>query len=292
MNAIEPRPVPETVTFLKLPVDMRKLYGIARDRGWGWHRHREHFDEGRALHHALTETFGQKSLSVFRLLVAPGWAKGALYAYSTLPIDELRQSAKLHGLDYVEALGLKEVEDMSLPTRFAAGHRLAFDIRIRPVVRLLKPLANPREPDRPYKKGAELDAFLVEANRQHPDARPIMIEGGSTPSGMLQAERTREAVYRDWLAERLKRAANLELDDNGIPTAKLVRFGRAVSVRRDSEHKNRGSEGPDATIQGTLVVQDEAAFAALLANGVGRHKAYGYGMLLLRPASRRPPLER
>ena len=37
-------------------------------------------------------------------------------------------------------------------------------------------------------------------------------------------------------------------------------------------------------MQGILTVTDSAAFAALLARGVGRHRAYGYGMLLLRPA--------
>jgi len=33
-----------------------------------------------------------------------------------------------------------------------------------------------------------------------------------------------------------------------------------------------------------LTVTDGEAFARLLAKGVGRHTAYGYGMLLLRPA--------
>ena len=38
-------------------------------------------------------------------------------------------------------------------------------------------------------------------------------------------------------------------------------------------------------MQGTLEVIDPTMFAGLVANGVGRHRAYGYGMLLLRPAS-------
>jgi hypothetical protein len=43
-------------------------------------------------------------------------------------------------------------------------------------------------------------------------------------------------------------------------------------------------EGPDAILRGEFVVKDPASFAAVLTNGVGRHRAYGYGMLLLRPA--------
>ena len=44
-----------------------------------------------------------------------------------------------------------------------------------------------------------------------------------------------------------------------------------------------------ATVHGTMTVTDPAAFAQLLAHGVGRHRAYGYGMLLLRPANRPAP---
>lgn len=40
---------------------------------------------------------------------------------------------------------------------------------------------------------------------------------------------------------------------------------------------------PWALLHGTLEVRDPAAFMALLARGVGRHRAFGYGMVLLRP---------
>ncbi|MEE8524028.1 MAG: type I-E CRISPR-associated protein Cas6/Cse3/CasE [Thermoanaerobaculia bacterium] len=42
-------------------------------------------------------------------------------------------------------------------------------------------------------------------------------------------------------------------------------------------------ERPDALLTGTLEVTDPDAFATLLARGVGRHRAFGFGMLLLRP---------
>jgi CRISPR system Cascade subunit CasE len=38
-------------------------------------------------------------------------------------------------------------------------------------------------------------------------------------------------------------------------------------------------------LRGELTVADPDAFSALLARGVGRHRAFGYGMLLLRPPS-------
>lgn len=43
-------------------------------------------------------------------------------------------------------------------------------------------------------------------------------------------------------------------------------------------------ERPQALMTGEMVIADAAAFAALLARGIGRHRAFGYGMLLLRPA--------
>ena len=50
----------------------------------------------------------------------------------------------------------------------------------------------------------------------------------------------------------------------------------------------RGPNGPDATLHGVLTVQDPVTFGRLIRNGIGRHKAYGYGMLLLRPPGKTP----
>ena len=51
----------------------------------------------------------------------------------------------------------------------------------------------------------------------------------------------------------------------------------------------KGEQGgsPDAIMHGALIVSDPGAFHALLARGVGRHCAFGFGMLLLRPLRRR-----
>jgi CRISPR system Cascade subunit CasE len=40
------------------------------------------------------------------------------------------------------------------------------------------------------------------------------------------------------------------------------------------------------TFHGELVIKNPELFAERLAKGVGRHAAYGYGMLLLRPSRR------
>ena len=43
------------------------------------------------------------------------------------------------------------------------------------------------------------------------------------------------------------------------------------------------SRGPTAVLQATLVVKESEEFERRVVKGVGRHRAYGYGMLLLRP---------
>ena len=37
-------------------------------------------------------------------------------------------------------------------------------------------------------------------------------------------------------------------------------------------------------MRGTITIVDPGKFTELVAHGIGRHRAYGYGMLLLRPA--------
>jgi CRISPR system Cascade subunit CasE len=59
---------------------------------------------------------------------------------------------------------------------------------------------------------------------------------------------------------------------------------RSFTLRRDKSRRLRRVEGPDATFSGLLVVKEPDNFVKLLAHGVGRHGAFGYGMLLLRPA--------
>ena len=70
----------------------------------------------------------------------------------------------------------------------------------------------------------------------------------------------------------------------------LSAFARSKSVRRtqanaDQGRKGHASDGPDATLKGSLRITDPTAFAHLVARGVGRHRAFGFGMLLLHRAT-------
>ncbi|MBL3570393.1 type I-E CRISPR-associated protein Cas6/Cse3/CasE [Rhodovulum sulfidophilum] len=242
--------------LVELPMQLRSLHLWAGQRGLS-----DVSDEGMALHHVLGEAFGPAMLQPFRMMVAPRSRVGTLYAYSRRNADELRDTGKGSLTP-----GLAEVVQLdrlrSLPRAaesWTAGQRLGFDLRTRPVIRLASARDGRTESGAKvrFRKGAEIDAFLAAA----------LLDDGST----------REAVYLNWLAERL--APTAELDHE---TSRLASFRRSIVQRN-----GRRIEGPDATLHGTLTITDPDAFTRLLARGVGRHRAYGFGMLLLRPPQRR-----
>ena len=231
--------------LVHLPIPKQGFALWARERG---HGPRGAQDDGAVLHALLSGLFGKGVLQPFRLF-APDRGSVALYAYADRAADALVDMARTVATpDMLDAVDLDRLRSKEMPEP-REGQRLGFDLRLRPVRRLTE-----------GGRVRERDAFVAEAFRDH--------EG--EPGGMAAKGRDREAVYRDWLAERLAGAT--------LETARLARFERS-RVLRDG----RALEGPDATLHGTLSVADPAAFSALLAQGVGRHRAYGYGMLLLRP---------
>ncbi len=244
--------------LIEVPLDLRALHVWAETRGLAL---RGTLDEGRVLHHLLGEMFGPGAVQPFRLMAAPSARRAALYAYSSQPAEALRSAAAAIATPATAEI-LDPARLRSLPRPAASwrmGQRLGFDLRARPVTRLASRAGE-------LKKGTEIDAFVAEALRSS--------EGD--PEGMAAVGRSREAVYLDWLAARLEGAAEIERE-----ATRLVRFQRERVVRN-----GRLIEGPDATFHGTLTVTDRAAFAEKLARGLGRHRAYGYGMLLLRPPQR------
>ncbi len=240
--------------LVEIPLAIKHLHQWAATRVLSGHGP---FDEGLALHHLLAETFGPGALQPFRLLVAPRARQGTLYGYAAQDSETLRGQARAAITPAAQqVLALGRIRSCPRPTdTWREGQRLGFDLRARPIVRLMRAIESKGGN---FRKGAEVDAFLPQALSQ-----------GET--------RPREAVYLDWLEARLGPAACVEHD-----TTRLAAFRRS-RVQRGGQR----IEGPDATFHGTLVVKDPAAFAQLLGRGVGRHRAYGYGMLLLRPPQRR-----
>ena len=245
-------------------------------------------DPDHAMHCLLTECFGSPpsmehperqglAPKPFRLMVTRGAATGCLYGYGHADADAMRDAAAVCA-DPLQTriLPAAGMDSKPMPSEWQAGRRLGFEVRIRPVMRHPNREACRRSDESCYKlrlprksqcencrPNPEQDAFLHEA-LQYPE------KGGMT--------RTREQVYAEWLSNRLEGKGGATLD---MASVKLVSFQRTHAYRK---LRARHTEGPDAVMRGIVTIADPTKFASLLSDGIGRHRSYGYGMLLLRPA--------
>ena len=205
------------------------------------------FDPGHACHVLLSALFGKAAFQPFRLF-APQRGDWSIYGVSQQSLEELQATANM--VAPPEMLGILDMvgaRSKTLPESFAQGLRIGFDITMSPTRR---------------KGSSERDAFTCEALHRFPES----------PDGMRNAGIGREDVYRKWFAEKILGAADLEI-------FRMVSYQRRVMIRSGSK-----VHGPEAIFQGTLRVLDPVAFGAIVHAGLGRGRAYGYGLMLLRPA--------
>jgi CRISPR system Cascade subunit CasE len=215
-------------------------------------------DLGYALHAALKAALGEMAPQPF--MVRERDRTIELLGYVAHPAEAVQEAAAVAaalGAVPPSVLNLARIEARTMPANWTAGRRWSFETRIRPVVR--------SRPAGRASRGQELDAALWQRL-------------GAGPAEDLPE---REAVYRQWLGERLaaKRAARLI-------AAEVLAMRSSTVLRRPIEGEKRAVRripGPDVTIRGELTVEDPAAFADLLAGGIGRHRAFGFGCLLLAP---------
>jgi CRISPR system Cascade subunit CasE len=228
-------------------------------------------DSGYLLHRALRDAFGAVAPQPFRLLDAPDQPTKVL-GYGSADAPALREAMALAEPDLDRVFPPERIDSKPLPERLDPSTTLAFEARLCPLVRT----KSPADPGRLR----ELDAFLHQAL--------------ASPSAALD----RETVYAEWLRDKL---ANGGAE---LRTARMTAFALAPLVRR--AHASRTgrtdacegpprrllapgrksvSRRPDVTFRGTLRVADPDRFHELLARGVGRHRAFGFGMLLLRRAA-------
>lgn len=213
-------------------------------------------DLGYALHALLRAAFGEQAPQPFRYLNADQ----GLLAYTRMDVAELTQRAALAEPDVAAALGLGQTRQhpglsaRPFPAQWPVGHLLGFEVRVRPIIR-------------EGKTGRERDAFLAALERV----------GGETLD--------RSAVYVQWLRDLLARQGGAELVHADVVRYQQLGLTRkSQRVDADDTRRSRLINGPDALLAGQLRVLDTQAFAQLLAKGVGRHRAFGFGLLSLRSA--------
>lgn len=221
---------------------------------------RQPADLGDALHGLLRAAFGDAAPQPFRYL---GEDQGLL-AYTALDPAVMRMQVALADPLAAQTLGLGANGQHDgyrlrpFPTQWPQGQVLGFEVRLRPTVRAAK---------------GERDAFLHAVEQAQ--GAPLQ----------------REAVYVQWLREHLapREGAAREawqgavelLDDVHLAGYQRQQVVRRTQAAGGEARRGRVIHGPDALLKGHLRVRDPAAFAQLLARGVGRHRAFGFGMLLL-----------
>lgn len=218
-------------------------------------------DSGYALHAALRATLGELAPKPYALLERPGVLQ--LIGYSRHSVGELERAlsqAEFSDPGAAAALGLGQPSNVvikPLPVNWRAGDRMSFEVRVAPVVR----------------------------SRQRPGGGYPEIDAASHPDFAAAAAGGREAAHRAWLARELARGGAATLLASRVLSFRMAPIARrhAQSAGERSGRATQLGLLPDLHVRGQLQLDDPLAFDALLARGLGRHRSFGYGCLLLAP---------
>lgn len=248
--------------MLKLPVDQRRLYAFANSQRL---MTVGETDDGYVLHALLAALFGVDAPKPFawaprqeRYPDDPRSATRYLLGYSGHTKGDLEEIARLHALpDVYAAVDWEAAACKPMPSSFRQDQPLDFAVRLLPMVR-----AGRHHPT--FRPGAEVDVFLLKAEAKRDAPKP-----------------DRERIYGEWLAHQLSRGGAEML------SFEMTARRRTTLLRKKADGtRHQSRQHPDLDVSGTLIVRDPSAFRNYLARGVGRHRAFGYGMLLLKPRRR------
>ncbi len=211
-------------------------------------------DGGYILHAALAALFGDAAPRPF--VTRDDRARRlTLFGYASSGHRELVDRARaLADPLATAAVDLESICSKPMPLGWRAGALYRFETRVCPIVRISGRSAG--------EQPREVDAFIHRCLRAGADT---FVD--------------RQAVYRTWLAAELARGGAARMQE-----ARLVRFQRQRLAGRDrsgADSRLTRCERPDATLAGVLEVASAEAFAALIRRGLGRHRAFGFGMLML-----------
>lgn len=219
----------------------------------------EHLDLGYLVHTFLDSMFGA---AAFRPFVLPALqsSEGSVghqrslevLGYSRLDAAGLNHAALEGALPELYAALDGEICSKPMPSAWPLGRMVRLGLRACPTVRYMQ-----------GGKQREMDAFLR------------AVESGAAQS--------REKVYVDWLQRELGHNPALRIHSVRVESFRLVHL-----VRRTQGESRQGCviQLPEVWFDIQVEVLDSDAFARALARGVGRHRAFGFGMLLVRRAER------
>ena len=239
-----------TVHLLRLGVARRELLLFGRNASILGN---SDSDFGYLLHSWLKAVFGPHAPKPFYF----DETRGILYGYTAAPADELLEHAQAFAdpLAY-RVLAQGDVATKPMPTNWHVGKLLRLHVRACPASR---------------KEAKEKDVFLRAIDRW-------IAAGGSASE-----KPTRGDVYLDWFRRQVA--------DQGIELLHVELQGlraRVALLRKgtvNGKRYPREVERPEAHYSALVRIADGERFALLLRRGIGRHRAFGYGMVRVLPAS-------
>jgi CRISPR system Cascade subunit CasE len=87
----------------------------------------------------------------------------------------------------------------------------------------------------------------------------------------------REPIYAFWLKQQFEKENAVS-----ILETQMISYQGICLERRDQSRAFKSIPRPEAVFQGVLQIRDPQAFQTLLSRGIGRHRAFGFGMILLK----------
>jgi CRISPR system Cascade subunit CasE len=267
----------QTLHLIKLSIDPKAIAQCVEIHGL---QLKKETDLGYAMHVYLTSLFGDDAPKPFR--VEPRRAeldRVVVLGYATKDASTLRTDAQAFadprvwaGVDW-EAFVSKPMP--SVPTRRIMG----FSVRVCPTIRRGDPHVVgsaqgtrwsessggvPTHEDDP---GAEVDVYLAWGQT---DGR---YKG-------LSRESSYALWMRDWMERTYGKLITIEsIDMVGFRLESVTRREPSKGVDRRKEVTFRK---PSALLTGTVQTYDSECFQRFLSHGIGRHRSFGFGMVLLR----------
>lgn len=198
---------------------------------------------GYILHAWFANLFGEWAPKPFRYLER----RGEVLGYARVPAADLLTHAQSFSSPQAwAALDAEGVASKPMPVEWHDGQRLRLEVLACPVSR---------------KDDEEKDVYLRALDRTGADAPP------------------RAEVYRQWFASQWGEALSFQ----HVELIGMSARSRLLRRARNGGNRLRTVERPQALFGADAVVLDGTRFAERLARGIGRHRAFGFGMVLLAP---------
>ncbi|MGQ9725261.1 MAG: type I-E CRISPR-associated protein Cas6/Cse3/CasE [Thiobacillaceae bacterium] len=198
---------------------------------------------GYTLHAWLAALFGATAPKPFRYFER----RCELLAYTPEPADVLLERAQAFASPQAwAALDAPGVASKPMPSTWRTGQHLRLTVLTCPIGRHAK---------------AEKDLYLRALDR------------------LGEAAPERADVYRQWFIRQWAGAAQL----SQVEIIGMQARSRLLRRARNGAHRLKVIERPQADFTAIAKVEDGQRFADLLARGIGRHRAFGFGMVLLAP---------